>query len=149
MAHTVLIRTLLAAANPENLLMRYYLYAAVAGLILFFAAYKYTREAAIDKYGTTVMQAMVIERVRADVTEIAAAEKEYIVVNSECLDLDDLIQSKTLEKSLKERHGFTYSIRCTDLDFVVTATPPREPYRSKIHNPTITVNQRLEVREER
>jgi hypothetical protein len=129
--------------------MRYYLYACFAGMIFFFAAYKYTRETAIDKYGTTMMQAMVIERVRADVDEIAAAEKEYIVVNSECLDLDELIQSKTLKRSLKERHGYTYSIRCTDLDFVVTATPPREPFRSKIHNPTITVNQRLEVREER
>ena len=85
--------------------MRYYLYASVAGVIFFFAAYKYTQEAKIDKYGTTVMQALVIERVREDVTEIAAAEKEYIVVNSECLDLEELIQSKTLVKSLTERHG--------------------------------------------
>jgi hypothetical protein len=129
--------------------MRYYLYASVAGVILFFAAYKYTQEAKIDKYGTTVMQALVIERVREDVSQIAAAEKEYIVVNSECLDLEDLIQSKTLGKSLAERHGYTYAIRCADLDFVVTATPPREPLGSKIRNPVITVNQGLEVREER
>ncbi len=129
--------------------MRYYLYASVAGVIFFFAAYKYTQEAKIDKYGTTVMQALVIERVREDVTEIAAAEKEYIVVNSVCLDLEELIQSKTLVKSLTERHGYTYAIRCTDLEFLVTATPPREPLGSKIRNPVITVNQRLEVHEER
>jgi hypothetical protein len=129
--------------------MRYYLYAAVVGAILFFAIQKISREAAVDKYGTTVEQALTIERVRADLVEIASAEKENITVHSECLDLNDLIESKGLLRDLRERQGFKYDIRCTDLEFVVTATPPREAYRAKVHNPVITVNRELEVREER
>jgi hypothetical protein len=129
--------------------MRYYLYAAVVGAILFLALQKFSREGAIDKYGTTIEQALTIERVRADLVEIASAEKENITIHMQCFDLDDLIESKALLRDLRQRQGFTYDIRCTDLDFVVTATPPREAYGAKIHNPVITVNQELEVREER
>jgi hypothetical protein len=131
--------------------MRYYFYAAVVGAILFFAIQKFSREGAIDKYGTTVEQALTIERVRADLVEIASAENENITVHMRCLDLDDLIESKGLLRDLREREGFKYDIRCTDMEFVVTATPPREAYGAKIHihNPMITVNQKLEVTEER
>jgi hypothetical protein len=129
--------------------MRYYLYAAVVGAILFLAIQKFSREVAIDKYGTTVAQEITIERVRADLVEIASAEKENITIHMRCLDLDDLIESRALLKELRQRQGFTYDIRCEDQDFVVTATPPREAYRAKVHNPVITVNQELEVREQR
>jgi len=129
--------------------MRYYLYAAVVGAILFFVIQEFSRKGTIDKYGTTLEQAVTIERVRADLVEIASAENEHITVHMSCLDLDDLIESKTLLKNLRERAGFKYDIRCTDMEFVVTATPPREAYGAKIHNPVITVNQKLEVTEER
>ena len=129
--------------------MRYYFYAAVVGAILFFAIQKFSREAAIDKYGTTMEQALTIEHVRADLVEIASAENENITVHGQCLDLDDLIESKGLPKDLRERQGFRYDIRCTDMAFVVTATPPREAYGAKVHHPVITVNQELEVREDR
>jgi hypothetical protein len=129
--------------------MRYYFYAAVVAAILLFAIQKFSREAAIDKYGTTVEQALTIERVRTDLVEIASAENENITAHSECLDLGDLIESKGLLRDLRERQGFRYDIRCTDMEFVVTATPPREAYGAKVHNPVITVNQKLEVREDR
>ena len=129
--------------------MRYYFYVAVVGAVLFFAIQKFSRETAIDKYGTTMEQALTIERVRADLVEIASAENENVIVHSRCLDLDDLIESKGLLRDLRERQGFKYDIRCTDMEFVVTATPPRESYGAKVHNPVITVNQALEVREDR
>jgi hypothetical protein len=129
--------------------MRYYFYAAVVGTILFFAVQKFSREAAIDKYGTTMEQALTIERVRTDLVEIASAENENITVHSQCLDLDDLIESKGLLRDLRGREGFKYDIRCTDMEFVVTATPPREAYGAKVHNPVITVNQEVKVREDR
>ena len=129
--------------------MRHYLYAAVVGAILFFAIQEFSRKSAIDKYGTTVKQAITIERVRADLVEIASAENENITIHMHCLDLDDLIESKGLLRDLREREGFKYDIRCADMEFVVTATPPREVYGAKIHNPVITVNQKLEVTEER
>jgi hypothetical protein len=129
--------------------MRYYFYAAVVGAILIFAIQIFSREAAIDKYGTTMEQALAIERVRADLVAIASAENENITVHSQCLDLDELIESQGLSRDLREREGFKYEIRCTDLAFVVTAMPPREAYGAKVHNPVITVNQELEVREDR
>lgn len=129
--------------------MRYYFYAAVVGAVLLFAIQKFNRETAIDKYGTTMEQALTIERVRADLVEIASAENENITVHSQCLDLDDLIESKGLLRDLRERQGFQYDIRCTAMEFVVTATPPREAYGAKVHNPVITVNQELQVREDR
>jgi hypothetical protein len=129
--------------------MRYYFYAGVVAAILFFAIQKFSREAAIDKYGTTMEQALTIERVRADLVNIASAENENITVHSQCLDLDDLIESNGLLRDLRERQGFKYDIRCTDMEFVVTATPPREAYGAKVHNPVIAVNQALEVREDR
>jgi hypothetical protein len=78
--------------------MRYYLYAAVVGAILFFAIQEFSKRGALDKYGTTVEQAITIERVRADLVEIASAENENITVHMHCLDLDDLIESKGLLK---------------------------------------------------
>ena len=129
--------------------MRYYLYAAIVGAMLFLAIQEFSKKGAIDKYGTTLEQAVTIERVRADLVEIASAENENITVHMRCLDLDDLIESKVLLKDLRQRDGFEYDISCTDMEFVVTATPPREAYGAKIHNPVITVNQKLEVTEER
>ncbi len=61
--------------------MRYYLYAAVVGAILFLAIQEFSRKGAIDKYGTTVEQAITIERVRAELVEIASAENENITVH--------------------------------------------------------------------
>jgi hypothetical protein len=101
------------------------------------------------KYGTTLEQALSIERERADLVEIASAENENITVHSQCLDLVDLIESEGLLRDLRGRQGFEYDIRCTDMEFVVTATPPREAYGAKLHNPVITVNQELQVREDR
>ena len=129
--------------------MRYYLYAIAVGAILFLVILKFSKDAAIDKYGTTLAQEYTIERVRADLLEIASAEKENVIVHMNCIDLDDLIESKTLLKDLRQRQGFTYDIRCEEQDFVVTATPPREAHGAKIHNPVITVNQELEVHEQR
>jgi hypothetical protein len=104
--------------------MRYYLYAALLGTILFCAIQKFSREVAIDKYGTTAVQALTMERVRADLVEIASAEKENIIIHSRCLDLDDLIESKGLLRDLREREGFKYDIRCTDMEFVIYRYAP-------------------------
>jgi hypothetical protein len=88
--------------------MRYYFYTAIVAAILLFAIPKFSREAAIDKYGTTMEQALTIERVRADLVEIASAENENITVHSQCLDLDDLIASKGLLRDLREHQGCKY-----------------------------------------
>lgn len=94
-------------------------------------------------------QALTNERLRADLVEIASAENENITVHSQCLDLHDLIESKGLLRDLRKRQGFKYDIRCTDMEFVVTAPPPREAHGAKVHYRVITVNQELEVREDR
>jgi hypothetical protein len=97
----------------------------------------------------TVEQALAMGRVRDDLIEIASAENENISIPSRGLDLDELIKSKDLLRDLREREGFTYDIRCRDMEFVVTATPPRQSAGGRGHNPVITVNQDLQVREER
>jgi hypothetical protein len=128
--------------------MRYYLYAAVVGAVLFFAAYKDSTEIPVEKHGLTLMQSFVVERVRGDLTEIASAENENITVHSVCLDLDDLVTSKTYDRLRTERGGYSYAIRCNQQEFVVSATPPPEPFGAKYHKPVITVDEHLEVREE-
>lgn len=128
--------------------MRYYLYAIIAGAIFLCAAYKYSTEAPIDKHGMTLMQSLVLDRVRADLTGIASAENENITVHSVCLDLGDLMTSKDYDGGRTERGGYTYSIRCEGQEFVVWAIPPPQPSGAKFHYPVITVNEHLEIREE-
>jgi hypothetical protein len=137
------------AAKAENRNMRYTLYAVIAGVILFFAVYKYSDEMPVDKRGTTLAEAYTQDRVRMDLTGIASAENENITVHSVCLSLEDLITSQGLEKARTERDGYTYSIRCNEQEFVVVATPPLERAGAKSHNPVITVDKHLEIREER
>jgi hypothetical protein len=129
--------------------MRYYLYAVVVGAVCFFAAYHFSTEIFIDKHGTTLKDAIIIDRVRADLTEIASGENEYITVNSVCLDLDELITSRAYEKGRTERGGYRYAIHCNAQEFVVIASPPPESFGVKSHKPIITIDKHLEIREER
>jgi len=129
--------------------MRYTLYTVIAVAILFFAVDKYSDEVPVDKRGTTLAEAYTQDRVRMDLTSIASAENENITVHSVCLSLGDLITSQGLEKARTERDGYMYSIRCDEQEFVVVATPSLERAGAKSHNPVITVDKHLKIREER
>ncbi len=117
-----------------------------AGLLFGVYAYYLKKMPAADQ-GTTPTQAISLAGVRADLLQIAQAERGYAALNSRCASLDELISSNSLSMSRPERDGYSYAVECSGADFTVTARHAPAPVGSPIRYPNLAIDQTMQVRE--
>ena len=97
--------------------------------------------------GTQSVQAVSLTGVRADLLQIAQAERLNITTTSRCASLDELISANAVSMTRPERDGYTYSVDCSSTAFSVTASHPPAPAGSAFRYPTLTIDQTMQVRE--
>ncbi len=117
-----------------------------AGLLFGVYEYYLKKMPAADR-GTTPTQAISLTGVRADLLQIAQAERGYAALNSRCASLDELISSNSLSMSRPERDGYSYAVECSGADFTVTARHAPAPVGSPIRYPNLAIDQTMQVRE--
>jgi hypothetical protein len=125
---------------------------ALAGILvacaLFFGVYEYyLKKMPTTDEGTAPTQAVSLTGVRADLLQIAQAERAYIAQNGHCASLDELTSSNSLSMSRPERDGYSYSIECSGGDFSVMARHAPAAAGSPIRYPTLAIDQSMQVRE--
>jgi hypothetical protein len=115
---------------------------------LFFGVYKYyVGKMPTSDPGTSPTQAISLTGVRADLLQIAQAERGYLALNSHCASLDELISSRSLSMSRPERDGYSYTVECSGANFAVSARHAPAPAGSPIRFPNLTTDQTMEVHE--
>lgn len=119
----------------------------VAAAILFGVYQYYLKKMPTTDEGTASTQAISLTGVRADLLQIAQAERGYIVLNSHCATFDELISSNSLTMTKPERDGYSYSIECSGTDFTVSARHSPAPSGSPIRYPNLAIDQNMQVRE--
>jgi hypothetical protein len=119
----------------------------VAAAILFGIYEYYLRKMPVTDEGTAPTQAISLTGVRADLLQIAQAERGYIALNSHCGAFDELIPSDFLTMTKPERDGYSYSIECSGADFTVSARHAPAPSGSPIRYPGLMIDQNMQVRE--
>ncbi len=97
--------------------------------------------------GTAPTQTISLTGVRADLLQIAQAERIYIAQNGHCATLDELTSSNSLSMARPERDGYTYSVECSGGDFSVTARHAAAAAGSPIRYPTLAIDQTMQVHE--
>ncbi len=117
-----------------------------AGLL--FGVYEYyLKKMPTADPGTSPTQAISLTGVRADLLQIAQAERGYLALNSRCAPLDELISSNSLSMSRPERDGYSYAVECSGGDFTVTARHAPAPVGSSIRYPNLAIDETMQVRE--
>lgn len=98
--------------------------------------------------GTAPTQAISLTAVRADLLQIAQAERGNIALNGHCSSLDELISSGSLRMEHTERDGYSYQIDCSGAaEFEVLAKHAAAPAGSPIRYPQLAINSNMEIRE--
>ena len=119
----------------------------VACALLFGVYHYYFKKMPVTDEGTAPTQAISLTGVRADLLQIAQAERGYIALNGHCATLDDLISSNSLSMARPGRDGYSYSVECSGGDFGVTARHAPGAAGSPIRYPTLAIDQTMNVRE--
>jgi hypothetical protein len=136
------------AARGQNFSMR-----AIAGLLAAVALaagvyFYYIKRMPTTDEGTAATQAISLTGVRADLLQIANAERQNIALNSKCQSIDELMSSGALTVNKKERDGYSYEISCSGgEDFSVTAEHPPAAANSGIRYPKLAIDASMQVRE--
>jgi hypothetical protein len=107
----------------------------------------YLKKMPTSDQGTAPTQAISLTGVRADLLQIAQAERNSIVLNGHCSSLDELLSSNSLTMSRAERDGYTYSVECSDRDYTVTAHHSPAPAGSPIRYPILAIDSTMQVHE--
>ncbi len=120
----------------------------LVGAALLFVVYEFSlkRMPSTDE-GTAATQAISLTGVRADLLQIAQAERVNIATNGQCASLDELISSSSLSITRTERDGYSYAVECSGASFTATARHSPAPAGSPIRYPNLTVDSSLEVHE--
>jgi hypothetical protein len=148
LAHASFARDLQALRPGAKLrIMRALVAILVACALLFGVYHYYFKEMPVTDEGTAPTQAIALTGVRADLLQIAQAERGYLALNGHCAPLDELISSNSLAMSRLERDGYTYSAECSGGDFSVTARHAAAAAGSPIRYPTLAIDQSMQVRE--
>jgi len=128
--------------------MRPLTYLVVALGALYFL-YQYSlKKMPLSDSGTAATQAISLTGVRADLLQIAEAERVNIAQNSQCLSLDQLISSGGMGMTRATRDGYSYEVQCSGAaEFQVVARHAPAPQGSGIRYPTLMVDTSMDVRE--
>jgi len=98
--------------------------------------------------GTAATQEISLTGVRADLLQIAQAERESIALNSKCASIDELISSGSLKMVQPERAGYAYEITCSrGAEFQVVARHAPAPEGSAIRYPTLGIDSAMQLQE--
>ena len=119
----------------------------VAAGLLFGVYQYYLKKMPTTDQGTAPTQAISLTGVRADLLQIAQAERAYVASNSQCGSLDELISSKWLSMSRTERDGYSYTVDCSGSGFSAIARHAPAPEGSPIRYPNLAIDQTMEVHE--
>ena len=119
----------------------------MAAVLLFGIYHFYLKKMPVTDEGTAPTQAISLTGVRADLLQIAQAERVYIATNGNCTSLPELISSNSLAMSRTERDGYLYSVECSGADFAVTARHAPAPAGSPIRYPNLAIDANMQVRE--
>jgi hypothetical protein len=119
----------------------------VAAILLFGVYQFYLKKMPTTDPGTAPTQAISLTGVRADLLQIAQAERGNMALNGHCSSLDNLVSSGSLTMSRTARDGYTYEIECSASEFRVVAKHPPAPEGSPIRYPTLAIDSNMEIRE--
>jgi hypothetical protein len=119
----------------------------VAAAILFGVYEYYLKTLPTTDEGTASTQAISLTGVRADLLQIAQAERGYVAINSHCATFDELLSSNSLTMTRSERDGYSYSIECSGASFRVLARHAAAPSGSPIRYPDLTIDENMQVGE--
>ena len=128
--------------------MRSLIYLLVAVAVGYFI-YQYSLTKLPTSYvGTAATQEITLTGVRADLLQIARAERSYIVLNSACSSVEDLISTGSLKMVQPERAGYTYEVKCaTGAEFQVVARHAPAPEGSSIRYPVLAIDSSMQLQE--
>jgi hypothetical protein len=139
----------IASITPRrhNSFMRALAMLLVAAGLLFAVYEYYLKKMPTTDQGTAPTQAISLTGVRADLLQIAQAERNSIALNGHCASLDELLSSNSLTMSRAERDGYSYSVECSERDYAVTAHHAPAPTGSPIRYPILAIDQTMQVHE--
>lgn len=119
----------------------------VAAALLFGIYHFYLKKMPVTDEGTATTQAISLTGVRADLLQIAQAERLYIATNGRCTSLDELLSSNSLSMSRTQRDGYSYSVECSGTGFTATARHAPAPAGSPIRYPNLAIDPNMQVQE--
>lgn len=119
----------------------------MAAALLFGIYHFYLRKMPATDEGTAPTQAISLTGVRADLLQIAQAERLYIATNGHCTSLDELLSSNSLSMSHTQRDGYSYSVECSGADFTATARHAPAPAGSPVRYPNLAIDANMQVHE--
>lgn len=119
----------------------------VGAALLVFAYYIYLHKLPTTDQGTAPTQAISLTGVRADLLQIAQAERAHVASNGNCATLAELQSSNAVAMTRTERDGFVYSVECSGGDFNVVGRHAPAPAGSSIRYPNLAVDQNMQVHE--
>jgi hypothetical protein len=120
----------------------------VVAALIFGVYHFYLSKMPTTDSGTAPTQAISLTGVRADLLQIAQAERGNIALNGHCSSLEDLISSGSLSMERTERDGYSYQIDCSGAaEFHVLAKHAAAPAGSPIRYPQLAINSNMEVGE--
>ncbi|HXH66659.1 MAG TPA: hypothetical protein VNI81_05620 [Candidatus Limnocylindrales bacterium] len=128
--------------------MRSLVYLLVVVAVGFFI-YQYSLKKLPTSYvGTAATQEITLTGVRADLLQIARAERSYIVLNSKCSGVDELIATDSLKMVEPERGGYKYEVNCLEgAEFRVVARHTPAPEGSPIRYPALAIDSSMQLSE--
>jgi hypothetical protein len=135
------------APQRHNSVMRTLAMLLVAAGLLFGVYQYYLKKMPTTDQGTAPTQAISLTGVRADLLQIAQAERSYVALNGHCASLDDLLSSNSLAMARSQRDGYSYAVDCSGGSFTVTAQHAPAPAGSPIRYPTLGIDQTMQVHE--
>ncbi len=119
----------------------------VAALVFFGVYQFYLKKMPTTDSGTAPTQAISLTGVRADLLQIAQAERGSIALDGHCSSLEDLISSGSLTMARTGRDGYTYQVECSAAEFHVVAKHPPAAEGSPIRYPTLAIDSHMEIHE--
>jgi len=114
-----------------------------------YVIYQYSlKRLPVSDTGTAPTQAISLVGVRADLLQIAQAERVNIAQNGQCASMPDMLSSGAMSMMRTERDGYTYEIKCSgSADFQVVAHHDPAPQSSSIRYPTLAIDASMDVHE--
>ena len=119
----------------------------IAAAVAYGAFHFYFQKMPTTDQGTAPTQAITLTGVRADLLQIATAERAFIALNSHCAPLGELASSSDLPVPRTGRDGYSFSVECSGEQFSVSAHHQPAPPGSSIRYPNLAVDENMQVSE--
>lgn len=133
--------------GAENRRMKGLAVLLLAAAVAYGAFHFYFQTMPTTDEGTAPTEAITLTGVRADLLQIATAERAFIALNSRCAALNELASSSDLPVPRAGRDGYSYTVECAGEQFSVSARHPAAPAGSSIRYPHLSVDDNMQVNE--